>query len=220
MRGGEGHQELQPCRAAAQPGEPRTKLRDAGANCRSQLFPPAMDLFSCLGATQAFLLQLSAVMRAKTEDSVGAGNQGFRVTSGCWEREDSAWPGRSIPPAFHSSPSQPSDLTVPPGPSRSPCRRQLGLFPLLFLVSRVVTAGSVISPPQPAERGMGCDLRELLCPGSCGSGKTLECLICNQHFPGLRTSGRERLGFSCLEPLEVLGQDLCWLFALFFLLKE
>lgn len=70
--------------------------------------------------------------------------------------------------------------------------------------------------PQPAEQEMGCNLRELLCFGSCGLGKTLEYLICKQQFPGLRISGWERLGFILVEPLEVLEQDLCCLFAVFF----
>lgn len=55
--------------------------------------------------------------------------------------------------------------------------------------------------------------RESLCFGSCGLGKTLKELIYNEQFPGLKTCGRERLGFVLPEPLEVLKRDLRCLLA-------
>lgn len=68
--GAASHGRALPCRAAAQSEELRAKLWDAGKNCKSRLFHPATRLFSCLvflGAAQAFLIQLRAVIRAKTK---------------------------------------------------------------------------------------------------------------------------------------------------------
>lgn len=140
----------------------QVKLWDAETNCKSQLFHPAMCLFSCLlflGAAQAFLFQLPTVIRAETKP-------GPVLVPGTWDLESCkwllgegravAWPGCSFLMAFNSSSSHPSDLAALPQSSQGPWRCRFGHFSLLFLVFRVVTADALrlCSPTSRTRNGM------------------------------------------------------------------
>lgn len=112
----------------------------------------------------------------------------LRVTSSCWEREGLL---HGLAAASH----QPLTQLLPSSTIIIHWRRQPGPCALFFRLWQLMLP------------------RESLCSGSCGLGKTLKELIYNEQFPGLKTWGRERLGFILLGPLEVLKQDLCCLLA-------
>ena len=202
------------------PAELRHKRKSPGPNSRMQGKISSSHTFIFLPVIPTNCSSISAPALCCSQsqdqawDSFSARNRGFRVAGGCWERE-ALWHGLAAASHWPLTPLLPSPWISLPRCDHPGALGDVGLgfFHSYFYFFGLWQLTLPSCPPQPAEREVGCNLRELLCSGRCGSGKTLEYLICNQQFPGLRTSGRERLGFILLKPLEVLKQDLCCLFA-------